>query len=93
MSPLRLQVHYSDANLTSGKLDAFREGQAALLDILLLSEGDFYVGKFTSNIDRIAFALMVAKKGGLVPYVSLDSTWCFDHGVQAGYSQHGKFLC
>lgn len=64
-----------------------------LVDLLLLAEGDLLVGKFTSNMDRLALSLMAAKKGGLVPYVSLDSKWCSDWGVRSGESKHGRFFC
>jgi hypothetical protein len=47
-----------------------------LVDQLLLASGDALVGKFTSNIDRVAYALMAGGSHCLVPYISLDSAWC-----------------
>jgi len=82
-----------EANLRSGALDNFGEAQAALVDLLLMSEGDAFVGKFTSNLDRIAYSLLAASKGGLVPYMSLDSKWCNDWGRNAGTSKFGTFFC
>lgn len=35
--------------------------------LYILFQGDMFVGKFTSNVDRIAFALMAAQKHQLVP--------------------------
>jgi hypothetical protein len=48
-------------------------------------------GKFTSNVFRLAFQLMVAQSGGggfsgMRPYVSLDAPWCFDFGYWYGYA-------
>jgi hypothetical protein len=54
---------------------------AAVVDITLMSycTGGF-VGKFSSNIDRLVYSLMVARAGGdhLLPYASLDWNWCSD---------------
>ena len=36
-----------EANLKDGLMDNFAEAQAALTDLLLLAEGDMFVGKFT----------------------------------------------
>ena len=55
--------------------------------------GDAFVGKFTSNLDRIAFSLLSASKQGLVPFVSLDSSWCSDWARNAGKSVFGDFYC
>lgn len=88
-----LQINYSDSAMRTGVADNFAEAQALLIDIFLLAEGDVFVGKFTSNIDRIAFALMCINRGGLVPYISLDISWCFDWGQYAGVSKCGTFVC
>ena len=62
--------------------------------LLLLGSTDMFVGKFTSNLDRIAFALMVSRSNGcLPPYVSLDSAWCFQD-LNATSNVRGKlFVC
>ena len=66
-----------------------------LFDLLLLGESAALVGKFTSNLDRIAYALMSARGGCLRPYVSLDAAWCFDFGVRgSGVGVNGtRFQC
>jgi hypothetical protein len=47
---------------------------AAELD--LLSRCDAFVGTFSSSFSRLAYLLMVGRRGGLAPYVSLDGvTW------------------
>ena len=50
-----------DNLLRNGKVDGYAEGWAAALDLLLLGESAALVGKFTSNLDRIAYALMSAR--------------------------------
>jgi hypothetical protein len=85
--------HKWEANLRDGSMDNYAEAQAALVDLSLMAEGDAFVGKFTSNLDRIAFSLLVAKQQGLVPYVSLDSKWCQDWARNAGSSIYGQFFC
>ena len=84
-----------DNLLRNGKVDGYAEGWAAALDLLLLGESAALVGKFTSNLDRIAYALMSARGGCLRPYVSLDAAWCFDFGVRgSGVGLNGtRFQC
>lgn len=86
-----------DDLLRSRRVDGFSEGWAAALDLLLLAEGAALVGKFTSNMDRIAYALMGAARGRncLRPFVSIDSAWCFDFGVHgSGIALNGTtFQC
>ena len=74
-------------------MDNFMEAQYTLLDLILMSECDAFVGKFTSNMDRIAFALMTSRINGMAPYVSLDSKWCADWGNPAGASELAEFNC
>jgi hypothetical protein len=80
-------------NSGSRNMDNYLEAQLLLIDIFMLAEGDMIMGKFTSNIDRIAFALASAQRRGLIPYHSIDSTWCFDYGSRIGKSQLGTFDC
>ena len=71
--------------IAAGKLNGYDEGLGALLDMELLARCDAFVGKFTSNMDRLVFALMSGRRGGCVPpYASIDSRWCFDFGVRSG---------
>ena len=63
------------------------EGDICGADCFVLAgaEADAFVGKFTSNMDRLVFALMSGRRGGCVPpYASIDSRWCFDFGVRSG---------
>eukprot|EP00928_Gymnodinium_smaydae_P012740 TRINITY_DN14640_c0_g1_i3.p1 TRINITY_DN14640_c0_g1~~TRINITY_DN14640_c0_g1_i3.p1 ORF type:complete len:684 (-),score=72.65 TRINITY_DN14640_c0_g1_i3:73-2124(-) len=50
----------------------------AIAEIDALASGDAFVGQFSSNVARIAFMLMVAKKGYYPPFHSLDIPLC-DH--------------
>ena len=71
--------------MAAGVVDAAEEFAAVLVDVTLLSDCDAFVGKFTSNMDRLVFALMSGRRGGCVPpYASIDSRWCFDFGVRSG---------
>lgn len=55
-----------------------------IVDIMLLADTDGFVGKFTSNVDRIAYSLGVGQRGCAVPFISLDSYWCNNFGKQTG---------
>lgn len=74
---------------------AVRDAEAVLDDIFVLAHCDGLVAKFTSNVARLAFALSNALKGGncVIPFHSLDSTWCADYGRRQGRSVHGAFYC
>jgi hypothetical protein len=50
--------------------------EAALLDMLLLSQTDALIGTFNSNMFRLAFLLQVWNNRGFGPYVSRDGPWC-----------------
>ncbi len=82
-----------ESTLKRGIFNNFLEAQSILTDMFLLAEGDLFLGKFTSNVDRIAFSLLTTKKRGLVPFISLDSSWCSDFGARVGVSKYGPFLC
>eukprot|EP00293_Proteomonas_sulcata_P007987 CAMPEP_0184302144 /NCGR_PEP_ID=MMETSP1049-20130417/12194_1 /TAXON_ID=77928 /ORGANISM="Proteomonas sulcata, Strain CCMP704" /LENGTH=290 /DNA_ID=CAMNT_0026613355 /DNA_START=336 /DNA_END=1208 /DNA_ORIENTATION=+ len=51
--------------------------QSAILDLLLLSQGDYFIGSFGGHMSRLAFEMMVGKHGFVVPYISVDKPWCF----------------
>ena len=49
---------------------------ATLAELDLLSRCDAFVGTFSSSFSRLAYLLMVGRRGGLAPYISLDGvTW------------------
>ena len=56
----------------------------ATVDVMLLSRCSAFVGKFTSNFFRAAYALKAAACECAPPFVSLDSPWCFDYGLTEG---------
>jgi hypothetical protein len=72
--------------LIQGEFDFDMEVRDFLVDVTLLADTDGFVGKFTSNVDRIAYSLSVGRRGCAVPFVSLDSFWCTDFGRQTGKS-------
>jgi len=75
-------------------MDLQTEFREVLLDIHLLADTDGFVGKFTSNVDRIAYALNYGQRGCAVPFISLDAYWCNDYGLEKGKTVQGaKFAC
>ena len=70
--------------LDYGLVDGYQEAENVIIDITLLQSCDFFVGKFTSNIDRIAYGMMAIRNEALPPFVSTDATWCFDYGKMSG---------
>eukprot|EP00466_Bigelowiella_natans_P007354 jgi/Bigna1/64596/fgenesh1_kg.80_\ len=86
----RKSIEYS---LSHKLIDGYDEGLGVIDDVFLLAETHALIGKFTSNIDRVAYQLMTGQSNCYKPYVSLDSTWCFDHGLKSGHSDFGPFWC
>jgi hypothetical protein len=84
---MRSQVHFNRTSRTSdywqiedaikgGGVDGYEDMMGALTDVLLMGDCEGLVGKFTSNLDRIAYSLMSAKGAGCMrPFASLDSPW------------------
>ncbi|KAL1515441.1 hypothetical protein AB1Y20_002067 [Prymnesium parvum] len=62
----------------------FVDAWQATVDAALLSKCDVFVGKFTSNFFRTAYALKSASCDCIAPFVSLDAPWCFDYGLRVG---------
>ena len=89
------QGYYNKVLRAMGDAAAADDAAALLDDVFLLAAADGFVGKFTSNVARLAFALGNAWKGGdcVAPFDSLDATWCADFGRLSGDSVNGKFLC
>ena len=71
-----------DRLLYEGRLDGCTEATQSFMDIYLLGQCDSFIGKFSSNIDRVAYAFMFARARQHVPHISLDTNWCFDYGVR-----------
>jgi hypothetical protein len=72
-----------DVLIKSGRIDGCDEAHRSLMDIILLSETEAFIGKFSGNIDRVAYSLLYARNGQHRPYISLDNAWCFDFGVRS----------
>jgi hypothetical protein len=69
--------HWSD-----GKGTKRQKITAVLVDLFLLADSAALVGKFSSSVDRTAYALMTAKRGGChLPFFSLDWKWCMDSAM------------
>ena len=56
----------------------------ATVEMLLLAHADLFIGKFTSNIFRAAYALRAAQCDCAPLFASLDAPMCFDYGVRSG---------
>ena len=52
--------------------------------MMLLSRAHLFVGKFSSNFFRAAYATHNAACDCIAPFISLDAPWCFDFGVDEG---------
>ena len=76
----------------NGQVDLFESAQHTLREVFLAADADGIVGKFTSNLDRIALALSAGRKQCVVPYVSLDVAWCSDYGIARNVSRHFRAL-
>uniref|UniRef100_A0A7S4JTQ9 Uncharacterized protein n=1 Tax=Prymnesium polylepis TaxID=72548 RepID=A0A7S4JTQ9_9EUKA len=70
--------------LSGRTAETHREVQLATVDMHLLSLCDVFVGKFTSNFFRTAYAVHAARCDCAAPFVSLDAPWCSDYGMRAG---------
>uniref|UniRef100_A0A7S0CYC4 GT23 domain-containing protein n=2 Tax=Amorphochlora amoebiformis TaxID=1561963 RepID=A0A7S0CYC4_9EUKA len=79
---VRNKMSVDDA-LIDGELDGCLEARQASIDTILLSKADILIGKFSGNMDRLAYSLQFARLGAYPPYISLDNSWCYDFGVQS----------
>ncbi|GBG23896.1 Alpha-1,6-fucosyltransferase [Hondaea fermentalgiana] len=92
-------VLFGDKRLHDAGFSKTQEMVDFLVDTYILGvHTSGFVGKFTSNMDRIVTALGAAtgNEAGtcLKPTISLDSDWCYDFMVQSGLGLNGKlFFC
>jgi hypothetical protein len=56
----------------------FRLGMEMLIDIEFLAACTAFVGAFSSNNFRLAVELHFARQGVHPPYISLDTSWCYN---------------
>jgi len=79
----------------SGSVNMAAEYRDVLTDLFMLADADGFVGKFTSNVDRIAYSLGFGRRGCAVPMESLDSLWCSSWGNRVGRSLSSRrnFSC
>ena len=50
--------------------------ETILTDVELLAQADYLISAFSTNVARLAYELMVARRGCAPPFVSLDIPWC-----------------
>lgn len=68
---MKASLDAADSNLIDLELVA----DSTVLDLMLLSESDYFVGGFSSHFSRLVLELSVANKGYVPPYVSLDLSY------------------
>ena len=76
-----------------GLVSAQAVTESALVDLLLLAEGDMFVGTFASHLSRLTFELMVARRGYFPPYASVDYPWCFHMMHKGDVPGYGVVNC
>lgn len=64
-----------ELRLVMATIDRRLVAETTLLDILLLSHADYFVGTLSSHFGALAYELSYATKGYHAPYVSLDYPW------------------
>jgi len=70
-----------DKAIAAGAVDAGNEFDEAMLSTYLLSEGQAFLGSFSSNAARLAYSLMTSGPTGcLKPFESFDINWCAAFG-------------
>eukprot|EP00924_Labyrinthula_sp_SR-Ha-C_P016018 snap_masked-scaffold_4-processed-gene-16.16-mRNA-1 protein AED:1.00 eAED:1.00 QI:0/0/0/0/1/1/4/0/1358 len=88
-------ILFGNPKLKSAGFEPFAEMIDFLADLYILGKYTHgIVGKFTSNMDRIAVGYSAFQHKCLHPVISLDAPWCFDFGIQSGRSYTGQqFYC
>jgi len=82
-----------EKRLLTGEMEGGDLGFFTVLDILLLSHCDYFIGAFSGNLGRLAYELMFAIKECYPPFVTLDIPWCYHWGYpwKTGHLKH--FFC
>jgi hypothetical protein len=50
----------------------------------LMVDADLFIGGFSTNVARLTYELMVARKGCYPPFLSKDIPWCQNNGAGMG---------
>uniref|UniRef100_A0A7S1MXG3 Uncharacterized protein n=1 Tax=Hemiselmis andersenii TaxID=464988 RepID=A0A7S1MXG3_HEMAN len=66
---------YIEFRMQMGLTDRRAVTESSLLDLMLLSHSDYFIGTFSSAFSAVAYELSVASKGYMPPYISLDIPW------------------
>ena len=80
----RGELHQIEDLLRHRLVDGHADATAVLVDLLLLAQCDALVGKFSSNVDRLALSLLAARRGG---GAGAGAGGGAEHGSRAGTSQ------
>ncbi len=84
---------FIEYRLIHGVVDAGVVTESTLIDLFLLRESTFFVGTFASQFSRLAFEMLVANKGYVPPYASVDYPWCFHYLEQREIPGFGTRFC
>ena len=68
----------------TGECDPVADIYTMMMDLELMVAADVFIGGFSTNVARVAYELMVSRKGCYPPFVSLDVPWCHNHGQSMG---------
>jgi len=79
--------------LATGEFAETSEGLDVISEVTLLSQSDFFVGQFTSNLARVAYMLMATRLGYLPPFVSLDVPMCTAWSHTITWGKNHTYVC
>jgi hypothetical protein len=79
----RMQRNVTNLEFDPTKVHPTDATKQVIANMLLLGATDMLIGKFTSNVFRIAFQLMVAQSpaGHMKPFISLDRYSTIHHAL------------
>ena len=80
------EAGYVEKRLKYGEGDPAKVGLEAVIDTELMGQADFFIGTLGSNMDRLAFELILSRQRRVVPFASLDIGWCASYN-SAGVGQ------
>ena len=54
------------------------------LDLALMIDSDMFIGGFSTNVARVVYEVMTARRGCYVPFATVDVPWCQNNGQPMG---------